>query len=80
MLKNRRNKIIEMLTWRKKKELIEKAIIEIEKAISNLDDNQKLINNTLFRPEDLAKVYNNEQLSKFKLKSLVSVLKKNTRL
>ncbi len=52
---------------------------EIESAINTLTSNRKLIEKTRFRPEDLATVYNNEQLAIFKLNCLASDLKSDTR-
>lgn len=52
---------------------------EIESAVKTLKDNRKLLEKTRFRPEDLAKVYNNEQLAILKLNCLASDLKRDTR-
>lgn len=79
-MKNRRKPLIKMLSKKRKEEQTKRIISEIENATVNLEENQKIINNTLYRREDITRVYNNEQKVCYILKSLVSDLKKNTRL
>ena len=76
MLKNRR-KLLGMLQSKSKKE---KIIIEIENAIEHLRNNQKSIGKTIYRPQEIAAIYNNEMSAIGILNSLVSDLRENTRL
>ena len=76
MLKNRR-KLLGMLQSKSKKE---KIIIEIENAIEHLRNNQKTIGKTIYRPQEIAAIYNNEMSAIGILNSLVSNLRENTRL
>ena len=77
MLKKNRRKLLGMLQSKSKKE---KIIIEIENAIEHLRNNQKSIGKTIYRPQEIAAIYNNEMSAIGILNSLVSNLRENTRL
>ena len=77
MLKKNRRKLLGMLQSKSKKE---KIIIEIENAIEHLRNNQKTIGKTIYRPQEIAAIYNNEMSAIGILNSLVSNLRENTRL
>lgn len=80
MLKKNRRKLLAMLQSKRKQERKERIISELERAIEHLDNNKKSVGKTIYRPQEIAAIYNNEMNAIGILKSLVSVMRENTRL